>query len=133
MNSKLFKLLVLLCIPLFSTNAFSKKPPKGLVSKYERACSEIGLKVLEKMPAFNTNISEINDSLITLELTLSEYSDCIDKSVTLNSPSADCEINKTNYRNKTEEHAQLVLINKHQQKELFLLMKKYTNKHCPME
>jgi len=104
-----------------------------LNNKYEHDCSEIGSKVSEKMPAFNANLSKINDSLVTLELTLTKYSDCIDKSVVVNSPSVDCEANKIDYRNRTEEHAQLVLNNEHQQKELFLLMREYTNRHCPME
>jgi len=132
MNINLLKSLSLLYIFVFSLEALSETPPEGLAIEHERACIEIGGKVLEKMPLINSNLSKINESLVTLELEFSEYNNCFDRPVSRNSYSTNCEIAKKSYDEKIKEHALLVSNNEQQQKEMLSLFKEYSNKHCPI-
>jgi len=117
-------LSILLC---FCTSVFSQGSDQRALF-----CSETRNKVLEKLPALKTNLININDSLIAIELASSEYNNCVSKSLSTNLTKKRCVKFKTTYERMIEDHSQIVERNEKGQKEFLELAKKYTNKHCPI-
>lgn len=130
----LFRFHLLLCLLVFSTNAFSQKPftAKEEAKKRMRFCNEVSSKVLENLPVLKANLEQINDSLVLLELASTSYSRCNREPLSPDFSEGICRKIKKEYQQKIEEHAQMVLSNDEKQKELYLLMKEHSNQHCSM-
>jgi len=130
------KILIWLSLLVFSINASSSKPPrpsKESAEKRMRFCNQAGSKVLEKLPELNANLSQINDSLVSLELASSKHNRCNQGSLPSDLSEEICGKIQKEYQQKIEEHAQIVLRNEKKQKEFLLVMKNHSNQHCPME